>query len=136
MDVRDHERLAQDLDHRDRSADAGLEAELHAGGRSRLEELGAAPGDELLVRRDHRLAGAKQVEHVIARRVEPSHHLGDDGDRGVVADVGELRREHAVGGRELTLLVNVPHERADDPEPVSGRPLDVVGALGEEPRYC
>ena len=133
MDVRDHERLAQDLDHRDRRADAGLEAELHAGCRSRLEELGAAPGDELLVRRDHRFPGAKELEHVVARRVEAAHHLGDDADRGVVADLGEVGREHALGRLELALLVGVSYERADDPEPVSGRPLDVVGALGEEP---
>ena len=40
VDVRDDERLAQHLDHRDRGADAGLEAQLHAGRRSGREELG------------------------------------------------------------------------------------------------
>ena len=134
--VRDHERLAQDLDHRDRRADARLEAELHARCGSSLEELGAAAGDELLVRRDHRLSGAKQLEDVVAGRVEAAHHLGDDADRGVVADVGELGRQHALGWLELALLVDVLYERADDPEPVPGRPLDVLGALGEEPCNC
>ena len=41
VDVRDDERLAQHLDHRDRRADARLEPQLHAGARRRREELGA-----------------------------------------------------------------------------------------------
>ena len=65
--VRDDERLAQHLDHRDRRADGRLEAKLDARlGRGR-EELGAAPRDELLVRRDDGLAGAEQLEHVVRR---------------------------------------------------------------------
>ena len=97
MDVRDDERLAQHLDHRDRRADRGLEAELDARLRGRREELGAAAGDELLVRGDDRLPGAQQLEHVVARRLEPAHHLGDDRDLRVVADLGEVGRQRRVG---------------------------------------
>ena len=128
--------FAQDLDHRDRRADAGLEAELDAGCRSRLEELRAAPGDELLVRCDHGLPGTKQFEHVVARWVEATHQLSDDRDRGVVADRRRTPSSARRRGLELPLLVDVPYERADDPEPVPGRPLDVVGALCEEPCNC
>ena len=100
MDVRDDERLAQHLDHRDRGADGGLEAQLDARAGSRREELGAAARDELLVRRDDGLAGPEEVEHVLAGRVEPAHHLRDDGDRRVVADRCEVRRQHAGLRRE------------------------------------
>ena len=86
MDVRDDERLAQHLDHRDRRADARLEAQLHARRRGGREQLGAAPRDELLVRRDDVLAAPQQLEHVLAGRLDAAHHLGDDRDRRVVED--------------------------------------------------
>ena len=92
MDVRDDERLAQHLDHRDRGADARLEPELHARRRGGGEELRPAPRDELLVRGDDVLAAAEQeLEHVGAGRVEAAHHLGDDGDRRVVRDLARCR---------------------------------------------
>ena len=64
MDVRDDERLAKHLDHRDGGADGRLEAQLDARRRGGGEELGAALRDQLLVRRDDRLAGREQLEHV------------------------------------------------------------------------
>ena len=136
MDVRDDERLAQHLDHGDRRADRRLEAELHTGLGRRREELGAAAREQLLVRGHDRLAGAKQLQDVVAGRLEAAHHLGDDRDRGVVADRSEVGRQHAVVRLELALLVDVPHERAHEPEPVPGRALDVVSAVGQQPRYC
>ena len=36
---------------------------------------------------------------------------------------------------ELALLVGVAHERAHEPEPMPGRALDVVCAVGQQPRY-
>ena len=92
MHVRDDERLAQDLDHRDRRADARLEAQLDAAGRRGREELGPAPRDQLLVGRDDVLAAAQQLEHVAAGRLDAAHHLGDDGDRRVVRDLLEIGR--------------------------------------------
>ena len=133
--VRDDERLAQHFDHRDRGADARLEAELDAGRLRRLEQLGAPLRDELLVRRDDRLAGAQSVEDVAAGRLDPAHDLGDDGDQGIVDDRLEVGRQDAVRRRELALLLDVAHERAHDPEPVSRRALDVVAALLEEAGY-
>ena len=56
VDVRDDERLAQHLDHGDRGAHRRLEAQLHPARGRRLEQLGAATGDELLVRRHDRAA--------------------------------------------------------------------------------
>ena len=78
MDVRDDERLAQDLDHRDRGADARLEAELNAGLGGGGEEFRAAAGNQLLVGGDDGLPGAQQVEDVLAGRLEAAHDLGDD----------------------------------------------------------
>ena len=93
--VRDDERLAQHLDHGDRRAHRGLEAQLDAARGRRLEELGAAAGDELLVRRHDRAARAEQLEHVVAGRVDAAHHLRDDLDRRVVEDRREVVGEHA-----------------------------------------
>ena len=90
---------------------------------------------ELLVRGHDRLPGPQQLENVIARRRQAAHHLRDDRDRLVVADHGEVRRQHAVVGLELTLLVDVTDERAHEPEPMPGRALDVLCAVGQEPRY-
>ena len=90
--VRDDERLAQHLDHRDRGADGRLEPQLHTTGGGRLEQLGAATRDELLVRGHDRASGAEQLEHVAAGRVDASHHLGDDLDRRVAEDRRRCRR--------------------------------------------
>ena len=92
VDVRDDERLAQHLDHRDRGAHGGLEAQLDAARCRGLEQLGAAPGDELLVRRHDRPSGAQQLENVAARRVDAAHHLRHDLDRRVVEDRRRSRR--------------------------------------------
>ena len=130
MDVRDDERLAQHLDHRDRRADGRLEAELDAALGRRREQLGAAGGDELLVRGDDRLARAQELEDVVAGRLEAAHHLGDDGDLRVVADLGEVGRSST---SEPRVLRRVANERADDAQPVAGRALDVGGLLAQEP---
>ena len=132
MDVRDDERLAQHLDHGDRRAHRRLEAELHAGRRRDREQVGALARDELLVRGHDRLAGAEKLADVSACRIEPAHHLRDDANRGVVADGREVRRQDAVGGGERPLLVRVADEGADDPQPVAGGPLDLIGALDEQ----
>ena len=130
VDVRRDERLAQHLDHRDRGADGGLEAQLDAGLRRGREELGAAACQQLLVRADDGLAGAQEVEHVAAGRLEPAHHLGHERDRVVAHDLGEVGREDAVGGREVALAAGVANERLHDAQPVAGRALDLVAALG------
>ena len=131
MDVRRDERLAQHLDHRDRRADRCLEPELDACLGRGGEELGAAAREQLLVRADDGLARAQEVEHVAAGRLEAAHHLGDERDRAVVADLGEVRRDDAVGGREVAFAVGVADERLHDAQPVAGRALDLVAALRE-----
>ena len=131
MHVRDDERLAQHLDHRNRRADGGLEAELDAALRGGREELGAAARDELLVRGHDGLPGPQQLEHVVARRLEPAHHLGDDRDLRVVADLGEVgrRRRRSVAA----IAFRVADERLHDSQPVPGRPLDVRRLLAQQP---
>ena len=93
VDVRDDERLAQHLDHRDRGADGRLEAELDAAAGGGLEQLGAAAGDELLVRRHDRACRARSSSSTcVAGRLDAAHHLGDERDRRVVADRRRSRR--------------------------------------------
>ena len=132
MHVRDDERLAEHLDHRDRRAHRRLEAELHSGRRRDREQVGPLARDELLVRGHYRLAGPEQLADVSACRIKPAHHLRDDANRGVVAHGREVRREDAVGGRKRALLVRVADEGADDPQPVAGGALDLIGALDEQ----
>ena len=59
----------------------------------RLEELGSALRDELLVGRDDRLAGPQQVEDVLAGRLDAAHDLGHERDRLVLEDRGEVGRQ-------------------------------------------
>jgi hypothetical protein len=93
--VRRHERLPQDLHDRDGRADRCLEAKLDAGLGRDGEELRAVPGHELLVGGDDRLAGAQQLAHVAARRLDSAHHLGNHRDLGIVPDRGEVAGEDA-----------------------------------------
>ena len=132
MDVRDDERLAQDLDHRNRRAHRCLEAELDSALGGGREEVRAPAGDQLLVRRDDRLPGAKQVEDVAAGRLDPAHHLGDERDAIVLQDRPEIRRQDPVGRGEVALLLEVADERARHPQPVSRRALDLLAVLDEE----
>ena len=96
--VGDDERLAQHLDHGDRRADASLEAQLDAGLGRGGEELGAAPRDELLVRRDDRLAGARGARALVARRRRRRPSPRRRRRSRVVEDRGEVGREHARAG--------------------------------------
>ena len=89
MHVRDDERLAQHLDHRDRRADARLEAQLHARVRRGGEELRPAPRDELLVRRDDVLAAAQaaraRTRRPARRRPSPRRRPRSTGRRATSA---------------------------------------------------
>jgi len=89
-------------------------------------------GDELLVRGDHRLARPEEIEDVCPRRVDPAHELGDDPDRRVVADRGEVGGQDTVGRRGRALLLRIADERAHDAKAEPGRPLDVLRVLDEE----
>ena len=121
------------LDHGDRSADGGLEAKLHPARCRCLEELRAAPGEELLVGRDDRAPRAEQLEHVAARRIDASHHLRHEPDRAIRTNRREVFGEHARPGFSCTRLRRVPYERPDDPQAVAGGPLDLVALLLEQP---
>ena len=133
MHVRDDQRLAQDLDHRDRRADARLEAQLDPAGRGGCEELRAAVRDQLLVRRRDVLAAAQQLEHVAADGIDAAHHLGDDGDRRIACDLLEVVGEHTTRRWVVTLLPQVAHERLHDAQSMTRGPLDVIGGVGQKP---
>ena len=132
--VRDDERLAQHLDHGDRGADGRLEAELDAARRGGLEQLGAAPGDELLVRGHDRPArsAAARARSSPAGSTPPitSATTWIDGSARIVA---EVVGEDARLGRERPLLARVADESAGDAQPMAGGALDLVGRLLEQP---
>ena len=133
VDVRDDERLAQHLDHGDRGAHRRLEAELHAARRGCLEQLGAVAGDELLVGGRDGAPGAEHPEHVVPGRLDATHHLGHDLDRVVGEDRLEVVGDKPRPGSEPALLRGVADEGVRHPQPVTGRPLDLVGRLLEQP---
>ena len=132
--VLSHQRLAQHLHDRYRRTDGRLEAQLDPGVRREREELCPLASHELLVGGHHGLTGAEQLAHVAAGRLEPAHHLGDDVDARVVAQLREIVRQHPVARREASLPRRFAHERAHDRQPVPGRALDLVTALGQHPR--
>jgi hypothetical protein len=132
VDVVRDKRLAQNLDDRDRRADARLEAELDACGRRGAEQLRAATSDQLLVRRDDRPAGAQECEDVLEGRLDSTHDFGDERDRWVMCDVLECGRQGDLAGRKSSLAFGIADERADDLEAVAGRALDVVAVLVQQ----
>jgi hypothetical protein len=134
VDVLRDKRLAQDLHDRHGPADGRLEAQLDARFGRDGEEIRTFAGYELLVGGDDRLAGVQEVADVAAGRLDPAHHLGDDVDARVVAQRGEVVCEHALARREAAFLRRIAHERAHDGQPVPGRALDLIPALGEDPR--
>ena len=133
MHVRDDQRLAQHLDHRDRGAHRGLEAKLHPSGGRRLEQLRAATGDELLVRRHDGSSGPQELEHEVAGRLDATHHLGNHLDGRVAEDHADVVGENARLGRERARLLHVADERVCDAQAVPGGALDLVGRLLEQP---
>ena len=77
----------------------------------RARRRGAAT--QLLVRGHDGLAGAQQLEDVVAGRLEAAHHLGDDRDLRVVADLGEVgRRRHVAAAVLLRSRGRAPARRA------------------------
>ena len=131
MDVRRDQRLPEHLDDGNRRADRRFEAQLHAGGRCGGEELGAFARDELLVRGHDRFPGPEKLADVAARRLQSAHHLRHNVDGGVVANRREVGRQDAVVGGKAPLLRGIANERANDAQPVAGRALDLVAALGQ-----
>ena len=131
VDVVHHERLAQNLDHGNGGADAGFEAKLHSRFPRPCGRARPSTGDQLLVGGDNRLAGPKELQDVLSRWVDASHHLGDECDCGIAHDLLEVRRARRRQGVR-PLEGRVANESAHDPKPVSRRPLDVVAVLLEQ----
>ena len=131
--VGDDERFPEHLDDRDRGTHGRFEPQLYAGAGCGREQVGCALRDQLLVGRDDVLAGAEELQHVVAGRLDSAHHLGHHGDVRVVANVLERPGQDLVGGSEAPLLVGIANECLHHTQPVARGPLDVVGALGQEP---
>jgi len=130
VDAAHDHRLAQHLDHRDGSAHARLEAQLHPVVLGGAEELLAVPCEELLVGRDDRLARLEEREDVLAGGLDPAHDLRDHRDRRVVPESRE------VGGEEPGGCAGVPgriaHERRGHLDGAARDALDRRRAAVEE----
>ena len=125
------ERLLQHAHDGNRRAGRGLVAQLRPPAIGRLLQLGAVAREQLLVGRDDGDAALQQLLEVAERRLDSAHDLGDDLDRGVVADVLEAIGEQAWSGA-LAGSPGVAHERAHDAHGAAGDALDDVGALSQQ----
>ena len=132
VDARRRERLLQYAHHRDRRAGGGLVAQLRTAAVGGLLQLGAVASEQLLVGGDDRHAALEQLAEIAERRLHAAHDLGDDLDRGVVADVLEAIGQQS-GRGALARPRGVAHERAHDPHRTAGHALDDVGALAQQP---
>ncbi len=118
-DLGDAEALLDHPHDRDHARHCSLEAQLHAGLASEVEQLLPMLGEQLLVGRDHRALRPQGVDHVIAGGIGAADQL-DDQVRALEdrAEVALLAGEHADNLRQPT-----------------GRRLDRIGArldqLGE-----
>ena len=89
------------------------------------------PREELLVRRDDRLAGAQCLDHEISCRVHPAHRLDDDVDVGVDDEGSDVAVDQ---GRidAGPLLAGVPDGDRHDLEVDAGAAADVGPLFGHE----
>ena len=76
------------------------------------------------------LPGLEEREHMLAGRLDPAHDLGDDRDRVVVAEAGEVGGEEA--GRGVGVPARIAHERRGDLDRAARDALDRRGAAVEE----
>ena len=75
-------RLSRSAAHeRDAAGDGGLEQQVDAGVVGGGEQLGADVGEQLLVGRDDRLAGAQRRGDQLAGRLDAADDLDDEVDR-------------------------------------------------------
>jgi hypothetical protein len=74
----------------------GIAAQTLASKRSyavllgRSKEFGTMAREQLLVGGDDRFAGCKQLKHPAARRLDATHHLSDNRDRRVIANLSKI----------------------------------------------
>ncbi len=96
LDRRRRQRLLEHAHDRHGAGDGRLEAQPHAVLAGGLEQLLAVLGEQLLVGGDDVHAGAHRRQQVLARGLDPAHHLDDDVRLG--EDLGEVAaraRQHA-----------------------------------------
>ena len=75
----------------------------------------------------------QKLDDVVTRRFKAAHDLGDDRYRVVAEYVSNVGCEDPALGREGTLFRRIAHECPYDPQAMSRRTLDVVGAFGQQP---
>ena len=86
--------LAQAAHERDAAGDGGFEEQVDAVAIGSLEQLDADVGEQLLVRRDDRLAGGEGGRDQLAGRLDAADDLDDEVDVGVGDDVVGIARQH------------------------------------------
>ena len=91
------EALAQAAHERDPAGHGGLEQQVDAGVVGDAEQLDADVGEQLLVRRDDRLAGPQRLGDQLAGRFDAADDLDDEVDVGVGDDAVGVVGEHAGG---------------------------------------
>ena len=120
LDVRARERLAQHADDGHDAGDRRLEAEVHSMLARERPQLLAVAREQLLVGGDDVAPALERAPHVLARVVDAADQLDDE--------VGALE--------DLVEIAGAPREHADQLGRPPGQPLDLPGALPEQPLEC
>ena len=107
------ERLAKHAHDRNAAADAGFEAERHAGVLGRARKRRPAAREQRLVGRDHRLAGGDGLAEKAAGRLDAAHELDDDVDVGIVDELPRVLDEHALFELHAAVAPRVEIRHAD-----------------------
>ena len=125
--------LAQGAHERDPAGDGRFEQQVDAVFVGGAEQLDTDVGQQLLVRRDDRLAGGEGGGDQLAGGFDPADHLDDDVDVRVGDDVVGVPGQHA--GRQLDVAVpgDVAHGDPGDLEAHAGAGLDLLGLGVDQP---
>ena len=125
------QRLAQGPDDRDGPGHRRLVEQVHPRGGGHLGQLGAAGGQERLVRGDDRLAVAQGRLDQFVRRVEPTDDLDHHVDVVPCDQGGGIGPDQVRPDGRRTRALRIGHGDADELQPDAGAGGDVVVA-GEQ----
>ena len=118
--------LAQRTHDRDATGDGGFEQQVAPGRVGCRVQLGADVGEQLLVRRDDRLAVGERFEDQLAGRLDAADRFDDEVDVRIGHHRVGVTGEHAVGEFDVAGRRQVAHGDPGDLEAQPGAALDDV----------
>ena len=126
----------QGFTHRPHQGDApghrGLKEKINARCIGGCEQFRTVIRDQLLVRRDDRLASSKGVEDQASRRFDSTDHLDDDVDRRIVDDRLSVTGEDRWVDVEVAVAGNAAHADRHDLQVETRAFYDLLSSVVEE----